>query len=73
MYNLIVQGGLSSMFKCELWLGLGLGVALGALGGMLIMNNCQRVRLKVADMQDMVSDKIEAKKRAMVEKKAAKE
>jgi len=61
------------MFKCELWLGLGLGVALGALGGMLIMNNCQRVRLKVADMQDMVSDKIEAKKRAMVEKKAAKE
>jgi len=53
--------------KSELWVGLGLGAALGALGGMLLMNNCRNVRLKVADVQDAVADKIEAKKRAFIE------
>jgi len=57
------------MNKWELWLGVGLGFALGSLGGMLIMNNCQKVRLKVADVQGLVTDKIESKKRAYIEKK----
>jgi len=57
---------------CGVWIGLGIGVALGSLGGMLLMNNCRRVRMKVADVQDTIAEKCEAKKRAILEKRYAK-
>jgi len=56
----------------ELCVGLGLGVSIGLLGGALIMNNCRRVRRKVAECQEALSDKIEAKKRDFIEQKTAK-
>ena len=58
------------MKLCEMWLGLGLGAGLGVLGGMLLMNNCRRVRIRVGDIQDAVCDKIEDKRRELVECRA---
>ena len=56
----------------ELWLGLGLGASIGLLGGALIMNNCRRVRRKVAECQEALSDKIEARKREFIESRVGK-
>jgi len=55
------------MGKCEMWIGLGLGVAIGALGGIVLMNNCRKLRLKVADVQGTIADKFEEKKRKILE------
>ena len=47
--------------KTEICLGFGLGLA----AGVLLMNNCKRVRQTVADTQDAVVEKVEAKKNEM--------
>ena len=55
----------------EMWLGFGFGAAIGVLGGALLMNNCRRVRIKVAECQEAVMDRVEAKKRMIAESKLA--
>ena len=57
------------MMKTEICLGFGLGLA----AGVLLMNNCKRVRQTVADTQDAVVEKIEAKKNEMMSRKLANE
>jgi len=53
--------------KCSTWIALGVGTFIGSVGGMLLMNNCRTIRNRVSDMQHMVADKLEAKKRKIVE------
>jgi len=57
--------------KSEICFGVGLG--LGLMAGLLVMNNCKSVRQKVADTQNTVFERLEQKKREMASKAAAHE
>jgi len=69
-YIITIQGRDNIVMKLsEIWLGFGFGAAIGLLGGALAMNNCRKMRQKVEEMQSVVVDKIEEKKRQAAQSK----
>jgi len=47
---------------------LGVGLGLGFVGGLLLMNNCKPARVKVAEAQDAIAKKVSDIKAAAEEK-----
>jgi len=59
--------------KSFTWVSIGVGALAGFVGGVMLMNNCRKVRNKVSDMQYALVDKIEMHKRKMIQNKMAKQ